>query len=98
MIKQILTGMILAAGLAVTASAADIVIRVGPPRNQVERRPVSPGRGYVWQPGYQSYSGNAYSWTGGRWEQPPRARARWQQHRWQRQRDGNWVLVQGRWR
>ena len=98
MIKQILTGMILAAGLAVTASAADVVIRVGPPRNQVERRSVSPGRDYVWQPGYHNYSGNAYSWTNGRWEQPPRRGARWQQHRWQRQRDGNWVLVDGRWR
>jgi hypothetical protein len=98
MIKQILTGMILAAGLAVTASAADVVIRVGPPRNQVERRPASPGRGYVWQPGYHNYNDNAYAWTSGRWEQPPRQGSRWEQHRWQRQRDGNWVLVQGRWR
>ena len=71
MIKQILTGMILAAGLAVTASAADIVIRVGPPRNQVERRSVSPGRGYVWQPGYRVWTGYRYRWVPGAWVRAP---------------------------
>lgn len=97
MIKNIITGLILAAGLAITASAADIIVRIGPPRNQVERRPVSPGRGYIWQPGYQNWNGNSHVWVGGRWEQPPRRGARWESHRWQKRR-GEWVLVEGRWR
>ena len=97
MVKKIISGMILAAGLAVSASAADVYVRIGPPRPIVERRPISPARGYVWVPGYHNWDGRSYVWVAGRWEQPPRARARWQKHHWVKQR-GGWVLVEGRWR
>jgi len=96
--RKFTLGLILAAGLALTASA-QVVVRIGPPRAQVERRPQSPGRGYVWVQGYQNWDGNRHSWTNGRWEQPPQGRRRWEKHHWVKQRrGGGWVLVAGRWR
>jgi YXWGXW repeat-containing protein len=80
-----------------TLSAADIFVRIGPPPVVVERRAPPPARGYVWISGYQRWDGNRYYWVPGRWERPPRARARWEQHRWKR-RNGGWVFVEGRWR
>jgi len=77
--------------------AADVVIRVAPPRAMVERRVPAPGRGYVWINGYQRWDGRGYVWTPGRWERPPRARAHWVQHRYVR-RGGGWVYQEGHWR
>ena len=95
--KRFLTGLILAGGLAMTASAAEVVVRIAPPRAIVERRPPPPARDYVWVQGYHNWDGNAHVWVPGRWEQPPRAHARWEAHHWVR-RNGGWVLVEGRWR
>lgn len=39
----------------------------------------------------------SYAWSPGRWEQPPRPRARWVAHKWHHQ-NGGWVLVEGHWR
>jgi hypothetical protein len=99
MIKTILSAMILAAGLAVTASAAEVFVRIAPPRVIVERRGPPPGSGYVYQPGYHNWDAehNQHVWVGGRWEQPPRRNARWEQHRWVK-RNGGYVLVEGHWR
>src|SRR5437899_1004688 len=55
----------LAAGLAVSAFGADVIIRVAPPRPIVERRVVSPGRDYVWVPGYHRWDSRAYVWVPG---------------------------------
>jgi hypothetical protein len=79
------------------ASAQNVVVRVRPPRDVVERRIAAPGRGYVWIPGYQRWTGNTYAWVPGRWEQPPRAHARWVPYRWER-RGHDWVLRDGHWR
>jgi hypothetical protein len=87
-------GVFLAIG---AATAAEVVVRVGPPAPIVETRVVSPGPGYVWTPGYHRWDGNRYVWTAGAWVQPPRAHARWVAHRWVR-RNGGWVLVEGHWR
>ena len=87
-------GMFLAVG---AATAADVVVRIGPPRPVVERRIESPGPGYVWTPGYHRWDGNRYVWTAGAWVQPPRPHARWVAHRWVR-RNGGWVMVEGHWR
>ena len=97
MLRKSLLGLLLAGGLAVSAMAAEVYVRVGPPRPVYERRVVSPGPGYVWVPGYHNYEGNSYVWVPGRWERPPRARARWERHHWVKRR-GGWVLVEGRWR
>ena len=90
-------GLILAGGLAASAMAAEVYVRIGPPRPIAERRVMAPGPGYVWVPGYHNWNGNAYVWVPGRWERPPRARARWVQHRWVKRR-GGWVFVEGHWR
>jgi len=97
MLKKSLIALLLTTGMAMSAFAADIVVRVNPPRAQRENRGRAPQRGYVYQPGYQNWDGNRHNWVGGHWEAPPRRGARWDAHRWQR-RGNTWVLVEGRWR
>ena len=97
MLHKSLIGLVFAGGLVFTATAADVFVRVGPPRPVFETRGPRPGRGHVWVSGYQRWDGNAYVWGPGRWEAPPRPRARWQSHHWVHRR-GGWVLVEGRWR
>jgi hypothetical protein len=89
----VLGGLLTSGSLA----AAEVVVRIGPPAPLIERRGPMPGRGYVWINGYQRWDGNAYHWAPGRWEQPPRSRARWQQHRWKK-RHNEWVFQEGHWR
>jgi hypothetical protein len=97
MMKTLLAALIISAGLAIPAYS-QISIRIGPPRAQVQRRPPSPGRGYVWIQGYQNWNGNGHQWTPGRWEQPPNRRQKhWDKHHWVK-RNGGWVLIEGRWR
>jgi WXXGXW repeat (2 copies) len=97
MVIKRLIGLVFAGALAFSAAAADIVVRIAPPRVRVERRPPPPGRNYVWVSGYHRWEGNTYVWTPGRWEQPPRPRARWVAHHWVHRR-GGWVFVEGHWR
>ena len=85
---------LLTAGLA---SAAQVVIRVAPPRPaRVGVVGVAPGPGYVWVEGYHEWRGNAYVWVPGRWLLPPGPRARWIAPRYRHVR-GGWVFVPGRW-
>jgi hypothetical protein len=51
----------------------------------------------VWVPGYYRYDGRAYLWVAGRYERPPRARARWVSGHWQQDGPG-WFWVDGHWR
>jgi hypothetical protein len=97
MTKKILAGLILAAGLSVTASAEEVIVRVAPPHAIVERRGPAPGAGYVWIPGYHNWDGTRHVWVAGRWDQPPHPHARWEAHHWVK-RHGGWVLVEGHWR
>ena len=83
--------------LALGASAAEVFVRIAPPAPIVERRGPPPGAGYVWITGYHRWDGNAYVWTPGRWEVPPRRHAHWVAHHWVHRR-GGWVFVEGRWR
>jgi hypothetical protein len=92
-----LVGLVFAGALAFSAVAADVVVRVAPPRAVIERRGPAPGRNHVWIEGYHRWDGNTHVWIPGRWEQPPRPRARWVAHRWVR-RGGGWVFVEGHWR
>ena len=93
LIGCLFAGCLMAGG----ALAADVVIRVAPPRAIVEHRGPAPGRDYVWINGYHRWDGHAYVWAPGRWERPPRARARWVSHRYVR-RNGGWVFEEGHWR
>jgi len=87
-------------GMAVgigAAQAAEIVIRLRPPVSIHERRTVRPSPRHVWIKGYHHYDGNAYVWTPGRWDVPPREHAVWVAPRYEHRRDG-YVFVEGRWR
>jgi hypothetical protein len=97
MLRRFLTGFVFAGVLALSAVAADVVIRIAPPRRMSERRDRPPGRNYVWVSGYHRWQGQSYVWVPGRWEQRPHARARWVAHRYVR-RNGGWVFVEGHWR
>jgi hypothetical protein len=97
MVLKKVIGLVFAGGLAFSALAADIVIRLAPPRMVVEKRGPAPSRNHVWVQGYQNWDGNHYTWTQGRWEQPPRARGKWVAHHYVR-RNGGYVLVEGHWR
>ena len=68
-----------------------------PPAIRVESRGIAPGPGYVWIDGYWGYGGGAYGWVPGRWERPPRPRARWMAGRWET-RGGRYYYREGRWR
>jgi len=82
---------------AALSLAAEVVVRVAPPRAVVEHRGTAPGRDYVWVSGYHNWNGTSHVWVPGHWEQPPHAHARWEAHHWVK-RNGGWVLVEGRWR
>jgi hypothetical protein len=96
--RKKLLGCLFAGCLLVgSAAAADVVIRVAPPRPLVERRIAAPGPGYVWIGGYHRWDGRAYEWVPGRWERPPRPHRRWVAHHYVRRGNG-WVFVEGHWR
>jgi hypothetical protein len=97
MLKKKLIGLVFAGMLAGNAFAAEVFVRIGPPRPIVETRGPMPGRGYVWISGYHNWDGRRHVWVPGRWELAPRPRARWVEHRWVKRR-GGWVLVEGHWR
>ena len=97
MLRKTLIGFLLTGMLAVSAVAAEIFVRVGPPRPVYETRGPMPGRGYVWISGYHRWDGRSHIWVPGRWELAPRPRAHWVAHRWVKRR-GGWVFVEGHWR
>jgi WXXGXW repeat (2 copies) len=98
MLRRGLMAIVFAGALAVSSAfAAEVVVRVAPPRPIVETRVAAPGPGYIWVGGYHSWNGNAYVWVPGRWDRPPRPHARWVAHRWVK-RHGGYVLVEGHWR
>ena len=97
MVFKRLIGLVFAGALAFSATAADVVIRIAPPRLVVQKRGRPPARNYQWVQGYHNWNGQGYVWVPGRWEQPPQPRSRWVAHRYVHQ-NGGWVLVQGHWR
>ena len=98
MVRKKLLGSLFAGLLLVgSLSAAEVIIRVAPPRPLVEQRVVSPCRGYVWIGGYHRWEGRSYVGVPGRWELPPRPHARWVAHTYVRRGDG-WAYREGHWR
>lgn len=94
-IHMLLFTLLLTAGLA---SAAQVVIRIGPPPPvHVGVVGVAPGPGFVWVEGYHVWRHGQYVWTPGRWVRPPRPRAVWIPPRYNRVPRG-WVFVPGHWR
>ncbi len=97
MIRKMLFTTLIGAGLAISASAAEVFVRIAPPLPLVERRIAPPGRGYIWAAGYHRWDGGAYAWSPGVWVLPPRPHAHWAPAHWA-QRRGGWVFVEGHWR
>jgi hypothetical protein len=104
--KQLILSSMFVMGIALIPAVepANAQVRVGvsvgrvppPPLGYVYGRPVGvcPRPGYVWRDGYYDYYGprRGYSWVGGSWVRPPRARAvwvapGWHGHSW---RHGHW--------
>jgi hypothetical protein len=79
------------------AQAAEVVIKVRPPRAIVEHRDARPSPQHVWIGGYHRWDGKSYAWEKGRWEAPPRPHAVWVAHRYTHRGDG-YVFTEGHWR
>ena len=97
MVLRRVIGLVFAGALAFSAAASDVIVRIAPPRIVVEKRGPRPSRDHVWISGYHRWDGNAYVWTTGRWEQPPRPHAQWVANRWVHQK-GGYVMMEGHWR
>jgi hypothetical protein len=83
---------------AATLSAdTRVYVHVGPPAPRNDVVVVAPGPGYVWVPGYYTWSGTANVWAPGRYVHPPHAGAVWVAPHWVHQQKG-WYVVPGRWR
>lgn len=99
--KAFLASGALAAGVLLGGCAihgrAVLYAPEGPPPVVAEITTSSPGGGYIWIPGYHSWTGNTYVWIGGRWERPPRGRVQWVPGRWVHGRHG-WYWRSGGWR
>ena len=86
----------LAVGIG-AAQAADIVVKVAPPRAVVEHREARPSKNHVWVAGYHRWDGKGYVWEKGRWEVPPKPHATWVAPQWHHRKDG-YVFAEGHWR
>jgi hypothetical protein len=98
--KPILASLALAAMLVAEVPVAQAVVFVRtppPPPRSVRVVGRSPGRGWVWTPGYYRWGGGRYRWTAGRWRRPPRRGAVWVAPTWRAGR-GGYTFVGGRWR
>ena len=67
-----------------TASAQVVLsVSVAPPVLPVYAQPVCPGDGYIWTPGYWSYSDDGgYFWVPGTWVEPPTVGVLWTPGYW----------------
>jgi hypothetical protein len=95
--RKLILSSLFAFAVGIGTAQAQIVIKVRPPKIQVENRGARPSKDHVWVGGYHKWDGNAYGWEKGRWEAPPRPKAVWVAPRYNHTRDG-YVFVEGRWR
>lgn len=97
MMKKLLIAAMLAGSLgsvAVTSSAAVVIVRDAPPAERAERAP-QPRRGYLWVPGHWDWKYDNHVWTRGHWLKA-RAGYVYQAPAWE-QRDGRWHMSHGAW-
>jgi hypothetical protein len=92
----VLGGVLLFSGCG-HPSAGVVYVSTPPPPPIVEPVIVSPGSGYVWIRGYQSWNGNRYVWVAGHWELRPADRHGWVPGHWRHNGQG-WYWVPGHWR
>lgn len=77
----------------------DLHVRIVPqarPQRRREVRSERPGPRYVWIKGDWHHTGQEWSWSDGRWSEPPQRRARWIAPRYQKVR-GGYRYVPGHW-
>ena len=98
-VRLLLGAAALASALGSRPASAGVRVYVGapPPAPIVEVHPVRPGPRHIWIDGYHTWDGHAYVWTPGRWDLPPRHRARWVGGHWRHHRRG-YYWVPGHWR
>jgi hypothetical protein len=89
-----------AIGIALSMLAADvsaqIYVKVRPSRPHYARI-TAPGPRHLWIEDDWTLNGDAYTWNGGRWAEPPSANVVWVPGHW-RHRHHGWTWVPGRWR
>jgi hypothetical protein len=96
MVLKRMIGFVFAGALAFSAMAAEIVVKIAPPKIVVEKRGPPPSPRHVWISGYHNWDGQKYVWTAGRWEVPPQGHSKWVAHRWVH-KNGGYVMVEGHW-
>ncbi len=69
-------------GLCFAQFGVSISIGVAPPPLPVYDQPPIPGPGYMWTPGYWSWSDDGYYWVPGTWVQPPEVGLLWTPGYW----------------
>ena len=72
------------------------LVSTAPPAAPPQTMLAAPGPGYVWIPGYWSWSGN-WRWVGGRWVIPPYPQSTWVSGYWVHRPQG-YVWIRGYWR
>ena len=90
-------GVLALALSAGAANAAEVFVRIAPPRPPREVIVTRPGPAHVWVPGYYRWAGRRHMWVGGYWALPPRPHAVWVPGYWA-PRHGGYVWVAGYWR
>jgi hypothetical protein len=79
------------------SASVGVYVSTPPPPPIAETIVVSPGPGYYWVPGYQSWNGVRYVWSPGHWERVPVGRRRWIPGHWAHNGRG-WYWIEGHWR
>jgi hypothetical protein len=74
--------LLVPAAQAQIAVGVSLHINVAPPVLPVYEQPPLPAPGYMWTPGYWSYSDAGYFWVPGVWVQPPSAGLLWTPGYW----------------
>ena len=80
-----LAALLLAIPAATSTASAQVVlsVTVAPPALPVYTQPVCPGDGYIWTPGYWSYSDDGgYFWVPGTWVEAPQVGFLWTPGYW----------------
>lgn len=96
--RKLLLSTIVASTFAAVApianAAVEVFVNVPPPAARYEVVP-APRAGYIWAPGYWSWTNNRHVWAKGRWERE-RAGYFYHPHTWT-ERDGRWAYQSSRW-
>lgn len=95
--RKLLMSSLFAMALGIGIGHAEVVIKVRPPKVQVEHPSARPSKEHVWVGGYHRWDGNAYVWEGGKWEKPPKPHGVWVAPKYTHEKDG-YRFHEGHWR